>query len=83
MFSFIATLAAKVKGWMIGAAVAIGIVVLAYIEGRQTATQNAKLKQADENLNAIKTARSVENEVAGYDPAKLDARLSRWVRDKR
>lgn len=82
MFSLIATLAAKVKGWMVGAALAIGVVVIAYIEGRQAATQNAKLKQANENLNAIKTARSVENEVAGYDPAKLDARLSRWVRDK-
>lgn len=67
----------RIAGWLAAIGLAAMVIGAAYTKGRQ----DAATRQTEDRLKSIQKARHVEDEVGRLDPAAVDARLRRWMRD--
>lgn len=73
------TLRSKLTGYAVAIAAALAVIVSAYFKGRS----DSKTAQAARDAQSATKARKIENEVSRLDDSAVDARLAKWMRDKR
>lgn len=69
----------KIAGYLAAAGAVLAVLFAAYSKGKT----DAAVKQTEQRLDNIKTARKVEDEVNRLDPDGVDDALGKWMRDKR
>lgn len=73
------TLRSKLTGYAVAIAAALAVLVSAYLKGRS----DSKSAQTARDAQSATKARKIENEVSRLDDSAVDARLAKWMRDKR
>ena len=71
---------ARLKLWVAFAGAVIMALAASWLGGRKAAQTDAKLKTAEDNLDAALRAKEIENEVEALRPDALRERSRRWVR---
>lgn len=74
----IASIQAKLTGWAVAIAAALAILTGAYLKGRSDKASD----QAQRQVRDTQKARKIENEISHLDDSDVDARLSKWLRDR-
>ena len=69
----------KIAGYLAAVGAVLAVLFAAYSKGKT----DAAVKQTEQRLDNIKTARKVEDEVNRLDPDGVDDALGKWMRDKR
>ncbi|MFK4821840.1 hypothetical protein ACI0FS_16805 [Ochrobactrum quorumnocens] len=69
----------KLTGYAVAIAAALTVLVNAYLKGRS----DSKTAQTARDAGSVTKARKIENEVGRLDDSAVDARLAKWMRDKR
>ncbi|MCK4205233.1 hypothetical protein J3U99_10685 [Brucella pituitosa] len=77
--TFLLTLRSKITGYAVAIAAALAVLVGAYLKGRS----DSKTAQNARDAQSATKARKIENEVSRLDDSAVDARLAKWMRDKR
>ena len=77
--TFLLALRSKLTGYAVAIAAALAILVSAYLKGRS----DRKSAQTARDAQSATKARKIENEVSRLDDSAVDARLAKWMRDKR
>ncbi|ASV84100.1 hypothetical protein CES85_4892 [Ochrobactrum quorumnocens] len=72
-------LRSKLTGYAVAIAAALTVLVNAYLKGRS----DSKTAQTARDAGSVTKARKIENEVGRLDDSAVDARLAKWMRDKR
>lgn len=67
----------KLKGYIVTAVVAIGIILSSYLKGRSDQKSNERGKKYD----ALKKGAEVDQKVSTMSKSSLDGNLNRWMRD--
>jgi hypothetical protein len=73
------TLRSKLTGYAVAIAAALAVLVSAYLKGRS----DSKTAQTARDAQSATKARKIENEVSRLDDSAVDARLAKWMRDRR
>ncbi|MDI6027040.1 hypothetical protein QBK99_12650 [Corticibacterium sp. UT-5YL-CI-8] len=68
----------KLAGYLAAIGAVLAVLFAAYSKGKT----DAAVKQTEQRLENIETARKVEDEVDRLDPDGVDDRLGKWMRDK-
>lgn len=69
----------KLAGYLAAIGAVLAVLFAAYSKGKT----DAAVKQTEQRLENIETARKVEDEIDRLDPDGVDDRLGKWMRDKR
>jgi len=77
--TFLLALRSKLTGYAVAIAAALAVLVSAYLKGRS----DSKAAQTVRDAQSATKARKIENEVSRLDDSAVDARLAKWMRDKR
>jgi hypothetical protein len=77
--TLLATLWARLQGYVAAAGVVLGIIISAFLYGRSDGRQDAEAAQAKSNARA--RTQSKENEINGLDDRAAGDRLDKWMRD--
>jgi len=77
--TWLATIKARMTGYAVAIAAALAVLVSAYLKGRS----DSKMAQTARDAQSATKARKIENEVSRLDDSAVDARLAKWMRDKR
>lgn len=77
--TFLLALRSKLTGYAVAVAAALAVLVSAYLKGRS----DSKSAQTARDAQSATKARKIENEVSRLDDSAVDARLAKWMRDKR
>jgi hypothetical protein len=77
--TFLLALRSKLTGYAVAIAAALAVLVSAYLEGRS----DSKSAQTARDAQSATKARKIENEISRLDDSAVDARLAKWMRDKR
>lgn len=77
--TWLATIKARLTGYTVAIAAALAVLVSAYLKGRS----DSKTAQTVRDAQSATKARKIENEVSRLDDSAVDARLAKWMRDKR
>lgn len=77
--TFLLALRSKLTGYAVAIAAALAVLVSAYLKGRS----DSKSAQTVRDAQSATKARKIENEVSRLDDSAVDARLAKWMRDKR
>ena len=77
--TWLLTLRSKLTGYAVAIAAALAVLVGAYLKGRS----DSKSTQTARDAQSAAKARKIENEVSRLDDSAVDARLAKWMRDKR
>lgn len=77
--TFLLALRSKLTGYAVAIAAAVAVLVSAYLKGRS----DSKTAQTVRDAQSATKARKIENEVSRLDDSAVDARLAKWMRDKR
>lgn len=77
--TWLLTLRSKLTGYAVAIAAAMAVLVGAYLKGRS----DSKTAQTARDAQSATKARKIENEVSRLDDSAVDARLAKWMRDKR
>lgn len=72
-------LRSKLTGYAVAIAAALAVLISAYFKGRS----DSKTAQTARDAQSATKARKIENEVSRLDDSAVDARLAKWMRDKR
>ena len=72
---------AKLRLWLAAASVVLSALAAMWFAGRRSAKADTKLQTAERDLEVMRRAEEVENEVEALRPDALAARSARWVRD--
>lgn len=83
MLSFFTALLALARSKIAGYLAAVGAVLAVLFAAYSKGKTDAAVKQTEQRLDNIKTARKVEDEVNRLDPDGVDDALGKWMRDKR
>lgn len=71
----------KFKGWVIGAAAALALLLGAYLKGRSDQKDQNQNKELKDRLTSVKKAKEVSDEVRKKSPSSVDRELDRFMRD--
>ena len=71
----------KFRGYVIGAGVALSILLGAYAKGYSDQKQRAEAAAATQKAKDLKTAKDIENEISKKSDAAVNADLAKWMRD--
>lgn len=71
-------LTSKLAGIAATVVTIIGLLAVVYGKGRTDAAK----EQTEARLRDVQQARKIENEVSRLDDRDVDARLSKWLRDR-
>ncbi len=77
--TWLLSLRSKLTGYAVAIAAALAVLVSAYLKGRS----DSKMAQTARDAQSATKARKIENEVSRLDDSAVDARLAKWMRDKR
>ncbi|WP_210200317.1 hypothetical protein [Brucella pituitosa] len=77
--TFLLALRSKLTGYAVAIAAALAVLVGAYLKGRS----DSKTAQTERAAQSATKARKIENEISRLDDSAVDARLAKWMRDKR
>ncbi len=77
--TWLLALRSKLTGYAVAIAAALTVLVNAYLKGRS----DSKTAQTARDAGSVTKARKIENEVGRLDDSAVDARLAKWMRDKR
>lgn len=77
--TFLLALRSKLTGYAVAIAAALAVLVSAYLKGRS----DSRTAQSAREAQSATKARKIENEVSRLDDSAVDARLAKWMRDKR
>ncbi len=77
--TFLLALRSKLTGYAVAIAAALAVLVSAYLKGRS----DSKTAQTALDAQSATKARKIENEVSRLDDSAVDARLAKWMRNKR
>ena len=77
--TFLLALRSKLTGYAVAIAAALAVLVGAYLKGRS----DSKTAQTAREAQSATKARKIENEVSRLEDSAVDARLAKWMRDKR
>lgn len=77
--TFLLALRSKLTGYAVAIVAALAVLVTAYLKGRS----DSKTAQTVRDAQSATKARKIENEVSRLDDSAVDARLAKWMRDKR
>lgn len=77
--TFLLALRSKLTGYAVAIAAALAVLVSVYLKGRS----DSKTAQTERDAQSATKARKIENEVSRLDDSAVDARLAKWMRDKR
>ncbi len=77
--TWLLTLRSKLTGYAVVLSAALSVLVSAYLKGRS----DSKSAQTTRDAQSATKARKIENEVSRLDDSAVDARLAKWMRDKR
>ncbi|WP_313027905.1 hypothetical protein [Brucella sp.] len=77
--TWLAIIKARMTGYAVAIAAALAVLVSAYLKGRS----DSKSVQTARDAQSATKARKIENEVSRLDDSAVDARLAKWMRDKR
>lgn len=77
--TFLLALRSNLTGYAVAIAAALAVIVSAYLKGRS----DSKAAQTARDAQSATKARKIENEVSRLDDSAVDARLAKWMRDKR
>lgn len=77
--TWLLSLRSKLTGYAVAIAAALAVLVSAYLKGRS----DSKMAQTARDAQSATKARKIENEVSRLDVSAVDARLAKWMRDKR
>lgn len=69
---------ARLKGWVVAIAAAFAVLMGAYFKGRSDKASS----QVQRQVSDIQKARKIENETGRLSDSVVDARLSKWMRDR-
>lgn len=72
----------RIQMWLAGAAAFVVTVLGIYLKGRASGVRAEQDKHTRRRLDAMKTAKEVEDEVEILDDHGLSRRASDWVRTK-
>lgn len=72
------TFLTRIKGWAVAIAAALAILTGAYLKGRSDKASD----HAQRQVRDVQQARKIENEISHLDDSDVDARLSKWLRDR-
>lgn len=78
---FLLSLWSKFKGWLIGAGVAITLVLGAYLKGRSDQKETLQNKELKDRIKSINQSKEVNDEVRKMSPSDVDRELDRFMRD--
>lgn len=76
---WLATMKARMTAYAVALSAALAVLVGAYLKGRF----DSKTAQTARDAQSATKARKIENEVSRLDDSAVDARLAKWMRDKR
>lgn len=77
--TFLLALRSKLTGYAVAILAALAFLVGAYLKGRS----DNKTAQTARDAQSATKARKIENEVSRLNDSAVDARLAKWMRDKR
>lgn len=77
--TWFATIKARMTNYAMAIAAARAVLVSAYLKGGS----ESKSAQTARDARSATKARKIENEVSCRDYSAVDARLAKWMRDKR
>lgn len=77
--TWLLSLRSKLTGYAVAIAAALAVLVSAYLKGRS----DSKSAQTARDAKSATKARKIENEISRLDDSAVDARLAKWMRDKR
>ena len=77
--TFLLALRSKLTGYAVAIAAALAVLISAYLKGRS----DSKTAQTARETQSATKARNIENEVSRLNDSAVDARLAKWMRDKR
>ena len=77
--TWLATIKARMTGYAVALSAALAVRVSADLKGRS----DSKTAQTGREAQSATKARKIENEVSRLDDSAVDARLAKWMRDKR
>ena len=77
--TWLATIKARMTAYAVAIAAALTVLIGAYLKGRS----DSKTAQTARDAQSATKARKIENEVSRLDDSAVDARLAKWMRDKR
>lgn len=72
---------ARIKLWLYGALTLIGAILGAYVLGRAKESSTARVDRLENELDAMRKAKDVEDEIELLDDVGLAERAAKWVRD--
>lgn len=70
----------KVTGWLSAAAVATGLLFVAWMKARAEGKAIAEAEQERRRAEARQVRKEIDNEVDGLGHADVDERFGRWLR---
>jgi uncharacterized membrane protein YdjX (TVP38/TMEM64 family) len=70
----------RIKIWLYAIGAAIAAVGLAYLRGRSAGADAVKADINEDRLDAMKTAKDVEDEIRSLDDPAFVDRAGQWVR---
>lgn len=77
--TWLLSLRSKLTGYAFALSAALAVLISAYLKGRS----DSKTAQTARDAQSATKARKIENEVSRLYDSAVDARLAKWMRDKR
>lgn len=82
MIALLSGLWSKVWGYVVAGGAVLALLAGIYLKGREDAKASIETKQVKKDLSDLKEANKIDETVRSLPESDVDAKLSKWMRDK-